>query len=451
MNLFDRTGKTLWDFFASLKLCVFLFVSITLFSIAGSFLPDTFIALRYLETKPEIFRTFFFFMGMDDFYSSWFFVLLIILLGVNIICCSFERLPRIFKIVLKKPAVPSQKRIEALKNKIKFQSEKSFDEVIGKSEKYLRKKRLKIYSSKNPDTYFCSAEKGRWTRLGVYITHFGFLLLIAGGVTGALGGFNGTIDISENATGSIVNLFKNKGQIELPFSVTCNSFEIKTYKNSQIPKSFESELVFDKGKVDEIKKRVKVNSPVKYKGIRFIQSGYGKALQGDAKIGVYDIKNGEKKGEYIVGEGESFILPDKKTRFTLFYFTSKFQVSGFELGETFICSAEKDGKVEPVALPVKNPLFDKHRSGDFYLRVLDFKTVNYTSLQVSKDNGVPVVYAGFIFLLCGCFISFFMCHKSYFLMIKKTDDYKTEVLFGISSDKRKEFTENEPEELRAFL
>ncbi|HAY40073.1 MAG TPA: cytochrome c biogenesis protein ResB, partial [Desulfobacteraceae bacterium] len=35
----------------------------------------------------------------------------------------------------------------------------------------------------------------------------------------------------------------------------------------------------------------------------------------------------------------------------------------------------------------------------------------YTGLQVTSDPGVWVVYAGFIMMIIGCFITFFMSHQ----------------------------------------
>jgi cytochrome c biogenesis protein len=35
----------------------------------------------------------------------------------------------------------------------------------------------------------------------------------------------------------------------------------------------------------------------------------------------------------------------------------------------------------------------------------------YTGLQVTKDPGVWVVYTGFIVMIIGCFITFFMSHQ----------------------------------------
>ena len=35
----------------------------------------------------------------------------------------------------------------------------------------------------------------------------------------------------------------------------------------------------------------------------------------------------------------------------------------------------------------------------------------YTGLQVNRDPGVWVVYSGFILMIIGCYITFFMSHQ----------------------------------------
>lgn len=434
-NFIEKAGVKLWDFFASLKLTVFLFSVIASASVAGTFLPDRIGIMRFLQGKPSWVADFFQIFELYDIYYSWWFVLLIIILGVNTLCCSFERLPGVLKIVFKKPLPPSVPRIESFENKKDFYVNKTLNQAKDSAEKFFKLKKLKIFLVNSGDKLFFIAEKGRNSRLGVYVAHLGFLLLIIGGVAGTMGGFSGVIDIPENETSNIVTLFKNRGKIDLGFDVTCTSFEIKRYENSSTPKSYESEIIFNKGSENEKKGLVKVNSPLKYNGIKFIQSGYGRVLEGKVKISVYDILTDEKKGEYEIEQGDQIVLPDGKTEFTLFSFRPNFQISGMNLGETFIGFILKDNSEIPVALPVSAPGFDKHRKGDFYLIPEKFNTKYYTSLQVNKDPGVYIVYLGFLLLSLGIFVSFFMRHSSFYLILEPLENGKTRVLCSAGSNK----------------
>lgn len=445
---FDLMGVSLWNLFASLKLSVFLFSSITIGSIIGTFLPDRMGFIRFIQGKPAIVAKIIDFFQLTDVYSSWWFILLIILLGVNIICCSIERLPGVFKIVMKKPFPPSPPRIESLEKTKRESMDIGYEETISIIEKFFNKKGLGFFSNENDETFTCVGEKGRWTRLGVYITHLGFLLLILGGLIGSFRGFTGTMEIIENQEESVVNLIKNKGKMDLGFSVFCESFKIKRYKNGS-PKSFESSLIFKKNQEKLFKDIVKVNKPVKFNGIKFIQSGYGRSVDGSVKLGLYRVSDNVEIKEFDLKEGDSVIFPDGKTEFTLFAFRPNFQISSLNLGESFIGVVSRDGKQKAVALPVKRPGFDRHRKDDTYLSVKDFKTKAYTSLQVSKDPGVYVVYMGFLLLLLGCFISFFMVHKSFYILVRKINAGKTEIIFAFNTNKKKEIIEVETEKFAA--
>jgi cytochrome c biogenesis protein len=73
-------------------------------------------------------------------------------------------------------------------------------------------------------------------------------------------------------------------------------------------------------------------------------------------------------------------------------------------------------------LPLQFPNFDKMRGGDLLFTVLGqkqraFKPGEeaeryYTGLQVTRDPGVPIVYAGFVGMITGFLITFFMSHQS---------------------------------------
>jgi len=62
------------------------------------------------------------------------------------------------------------------------------------------------------------------------------------------------------------------------------------------------------------------------------------------------------------------------------------------------------------------PIFNKTRRDDVVISISDIKTEPtevryYTGLQVSRDPGVWVVYTGFILIIAGCVVTFFMSHR----------------------------------------
>ena len=67
----------------------------------------------------------------------------------------------------------------------------------------------------------------------------------------------------------------------------------------------------------------------------------------------------------------------------------------------------------------------------FFLKGIDSKY--YTGLQVSKDPGVPVVWAGFILIILGLFITFFASHRRYWIRIAPAGDRCTISIAGMAN------------------
>jgi cytochrome c biogenesis protein len=59
------------------------------------------------------------------------------------------------------------------------------------------------------------------------------------------------------------------------------------------------------------------------------------------------------------------------------------------------------------------------QKGDMMISVSDYAQRYYTGLQVTKDPGVWIVYSGFILLIIGCYVTFFMSHQRLCINIEK--------------------------------
>jgi cytochrome c biogenesis protein len=102
-----------------------------------------------------------------------------------------------------------------------------------------------------------------------------------------------------------------------------------------------------------------------------------------------------------------------------------FVVNGFEPAAKFQGMAigpaltgiltPKQGQAQTVVLPLKYPKFDAMRRGTVIIGVVDTahsqQTLYYTGLQVTKDPGVGLVYFGFMLMIVGCMVTFFMAHQ----------------------------------------
>jgi cytochrome c biogenesis protein len=97
-----------------------------------------------------------------------------------------------------------------------------------------------------------------------------------------------------------------------------------------------------------------------------------------------------------------------------------------------------------VLLPLQFHNFDKMRGGKFVLAVesegaptaqasAPAEVRYYTGLQVTKDPGVWVVYSGFILMILGCIVTFFMSHQQVLVTITPKGDKNRLEIAGVAT------------------
>ena len=72
---------------------------------------------------------------------------------------------------------------------------------------------------------------------------------------------------------------------------------------------------------------------------------------------------------------------------------------------------------------------NQRRLGDYVVRLEGVDTVMYTGLQVAKDPGVPVVWAGCTLITLGCLAAFFASHRRVWARVR-ADAKGTHVFIG---------------------
>jgi cytochrome c biogenesis protein len=430
-------NNPVWQTLASVRLSVVTLCLLAAASIAGTFIPQGNPPEFYLYKYPlagKLITA----LDIHILYSSWWFRLLLLLLCANITVCSIDRLSRSWRIIFPGRKGVNPERIRKAKDSITFDSDTSKEEMIKAAEILLATGKGRADSRQAGDETFVFTESGRWTRLGVYIVHASVLLLLAGGLTGSIYGFRGTMNIPEGKESSDVMLGSGK-PVTLPFSVRCDDFDVSFYE-SGMPKEFRSKLTLIENGGEIFSKDILVNSPLRYRGLSFFQSSYGVDSASDIKIEI-TTRNGEKL-EKVINIGDTVEIPGNQGKFTVSGFEENFHVKGHSLKEVFTCFMLSDGKPSNVFIvPAGMPGFDKMRGGDFYVNIKDYKKIWYTGLQVTKDPGVPLVYTGFILMIAGCIVSFFMAHRQFGIFVKQTASGCRVTVCGVSSRKNPVFEE----------
>jgi cytochrome c biogenesis protein len=422
--------KRIYDFFSSVKLAIILLLTLAVTSIIGTIIeqqqdPDKYLR-EYGETTYKIFK----FLGFTDVYHSWWYILLLTLLAINLIVCSIKRLPKIWKIAKEPKKTLPEGHEKTLKVVHRITLVGSIEDVKDAVLSTFKKLRYKSEVSKEErEELHIFADKYVFARFGVYIVHFGVLIVLIGGLITAIFGYRGYMSLAGGTGSNLVSFFSGPKIIELPFYIKCNRFTIDFYP-SHMPKAYISDLsVIENGK-EVYRKKIKVNDPLKYKGVYFYQANYGR---GEAILQI-------RKGNRIETVGLAFGQPIKFGKDTYLRINS---IDGktMTIGIEFIQNKKvEEGIIKPV-------VFYKIPGTDFAFSVVDIKPVFYTGLQVTKDPGTWIVWVGSTILILGLIVAFFIPHRRAWARIKEGKEGKVTLVIGGMTNKGTEGLAKELEEV----
>lgn len=443
-----------------MKLTVILLLSLAVTSIVGTIIPQNEDPAAYFRAYGEFVYKLFDLLGIFDMYHSWWFQFLLLLLTINIVVCSIDRLSVTWKIVFIKNPKFNLSRFRKLSQKEVFDNKQKPKELVKVYESFISK-HFRYTRTEETDKGLCVfAEKWRWTRFGVYTVHLSVVLLLIGGLIGSLFGFEGFVNIPEGEKINNIRI-RNTGQIRsLDFEILCDDFDISFYNNGA-PKEYRSSLTIIEHGKPVYKKDIIVNDPLRYKGVNIFQSSYGK-MPSDApsqdKVPARDSsgeiilnftsKDSGKKYSIKTVIGKVVDIPEGLGKFVIVEYKESAEFGGQNIGHAYMGILTPKGK-NPVniMLPVHFPNFDKMRRGSIVISVADqkAKTFNpdkkagqryYTGLQITNDPGVWVVYTGFIMMIIGIFITFFMSHQRVCIEIIKSGK-KSKVMVTGTANKNK--------------
>jgi len=416
----------IWQFFCSVKLTVYTLLFLAATSVIGTVILQNGAILQYKRLYGEAFYNLIKVLNLDDMYHAWWFLMLIGILCVNIIVCSVERLSRTWKIIFPKKIKFNPERFRRLKNLETFTLKKDGPSIYADYEGFLSRTVGNVIKKDTQNGIALYAEKGRWTRLGVYLVHSSIILLLIGALIGSIFGFKANLRLDEGETSDSAFIVKKRLPVNLGFSIRCNDFDVKFY-DTGMPKEFTSNLTIIENGKESFTRDIRVNHPLRYKGINIFQSSYGTAQPDSIVLDI--IKRADKSvTSQTIKVGEEIQLPGNQGLFKLEGFLQRFDFRDHDLGEAFIGTVTlKGGKSSQIGLPMKFPTFDKMRKGKYAFVVKKFDRKYYTGLQITKDPGIWYVYSGFILMILGCWVTFFMSHESFCIEIEKIPEESSKI------------------------
>ncbi len=421
-------GKV-WGFFTSLKLTIFLLFILAITSISGTIVLQRGDPQQYIKAYGEGGYRIIKALELYDVYHSWWFLTLLAILAINLIVCSIDRFPRAWKFIKEPLKWPDKRILEEMSPRERFHVALALEETLEKACQVIKGKGYKCEKKIEAKEGRIFAQKGVINRMGVYITHLSVLIILIGGLIGGIWGFSGGMTVVEGESSRNVSIFGTHKVVTLPFDVRCDSFQVNYYPGTMTPKEYKSVITILENGKPVLTKDVRVNHPLKYKGISFYQASYGTISNrtGTLTLRVIPQKGKGKPFEIKVKVGEEVRLEDGYTLKLVAFFpdlvlgpdNQPMNRSEELRNPAALLEVRKDGK-----FLYRSWVFaffpEVHSVQDvpFKFRYVSFKGLQYTGLQVSKDPGVWVVWTGCILMLVGLTICFFISHRRVWVLVE---------------------------------
>ncbi|MGC8554788.1 MAG: cytochrome c biogenesis protein ResB [Candidatus Acidulodesulfobacterium sp.] len=424
-------------FISSVKLAIFLFITIAVLAMIGTFINQGDTIKQYKTIfSPAVYHLLYW-LGFLNIYDSWYFIALALLLIVNLIAASINMFPRTMKAVF--GPYPSFQEVSQKKNpKAVYESietknkPEELKSIIGKKFGGL----LSEKTSENGDKTELYYSRNSIFRFSPYISHISVIIIIAGVLLNFKYGFRSYTNIKVGQKTDITYLLKNNKPIKLPFTIRLDRYRT-TYYNDGIPKAYISKISIIEKHIRVLTKNIMVNHPLTYKGITIYQASYGHYKpnkHGILLVNFHHIKSSRKIIFMQVGK----------------FYDSKINNIKFKLIRVF---EKTKKKYVPYAIqlsnkkilnfsvfPIKNgkfPLIITTYKNVGFIFTPELKTYYYSGVEISKNTYVSLVWIGCIILVISLFFSFFFNHEETWVLLSSIKDAKKTKVEIVSIPKKK--------------
>jgi len=442
--------NSILSLFASVQLALFLLFLLAATSIIGTLIPQNSPPAFYVERFGQKTARFFQLLDIPDMYNSWWFLGLLTLFTLNLIVCSVERIPQVVRILRRDGLVVSPEQLHKFPL---FRETRSLEALPAASDRVAALLEAQGWSAREADKgsgrlYF--AQKGGWTRFGVYVVHSSILIILAGALIGSSAvarkllhnpqfAFKGSIMLPEGESTNHIIAFKSDDHLDLGFHLRCDAFAIEYYPNG-MPKTYRSRVtVLDNGQAVQTAD-IEVNQPLTYKGVTFYQSSYQPYQNYRVSLKKKDT-NAETTA--IVTTAKQVDWPGGGVSYGIINRESQGEVTR-RLKIWFT-----DNQGDPSVFWVNNnqEATIERPSGTYLLTI---RQMYATGLQATKDPGVWLVYGGCLLMLVGLYIAFFLSHRKIYVFVQP-EEKGSRILFAGEANKNKVGFESKFSELISKL
>ncbi|MGD0229317.1 MAG: cytochrome c biogenesis protein ResB [Syntrophorhabdales bacterium] len=378
---------TAYGFLSSIRFTIFVLSFIAVSCIIGTLVPQQAPARLYLEQYAESTYQTFTFLGLTDVFHAPWFLCLTGLFVINLVLCTLRRL--VTELKSHRPGLPDESALSAMAHTFLVEG-KEIGQVAGLFRGY----------RKTGDERGMILEKGTVSRYAVYIIHGSIVLILLGSLIGLMFGYRGSMTLGKGETRDAFVTRGAHGQAPLGFAIRLDDFRVRFYPGGE-PKDYTSRVeIIDSGKVVRTAD-VRVNHPLSYKGTSIYQASYG-----SDPVFLFDI-GGE---EVRLGQGGLY----KKGDFT--FMVVRFEPSIHNFGPGVQIAYLEGGERKTSWFVRDVPRLSAQTVMHVPVRLTGMGEELTTGLEVSRDPGIWVVWAGFALILLGLYSNFFTYYRRIYLM-----------------------------------
>jgi len=459
-SILDAAFKRL----SSIRTGIFLLIVLVITAVIGTLIVQRPMARPgELERMyaPETLRVLNFF-GLLDVFHSWWFTSLLALLALVIILASIERFPIAWRYFAHPYRFPDDHFVRnlPLQATVSFRS-LTAEEALARASEAFRRRRLKpVVSTRQKSTCgelaestcgelaestrgelaestrgelaesTCGelaestaifAEKYRFSRLAAYVVHTSLLMIAAGAIVDSIWGYRAFMALTPGETSQQAEYLGGTAKLSLPFAIRCDGTGQENYADGT-PKRWWSRLaVLDQGK-EVLTKEIAVNDPLTYRGVRFFQASYGSTGEAKQLTLAAAPKEGGSEKKIALVPGVTAPLDDRGAKVMLTAFVPDFAVRGNQIVAAserpvnpFIELMVEEPKREPVTVRLfpAQPEFAPPNPSSFQFRYEGVEMGYYTGLQLAREPGQWLIWAGCILLTVGLGMAFYFIHMRF--------------------------------------
>jgi cytochrome c biogenesis protein len=404
--------KAILRFLTSIRVAIILLIILAVALILGTLIPQGRTLEEYTARYGGL-STLFIRLQLTELYRSIWYLGLLGLFALNIAVCTLDRLGPKLRRTFHPKIENDPKALAGMKIKDKVRLNIDPQAAKAAAETALRAARYRVRSTEDADRRIHLLGRKRMDGLfGSDFVHVGLLVIIAGGIVTAFGGFR-------------TNLNLNPGDIkDVPnagFAVRLDKFETEKYPDGSI-KDWKSTLTVLENGVPSRTQIVEVNHPLVHRGFSFYQTAYGFNWEApDLEIRVLKKSDPTFVKIFRTPLNQREALGDKEKTEIL---VSRF-IPDFVLGENNAPETRSLEPNNPAALVegwrggekvfdgwvfAAYPDFTQMHGGaasDLKIELRDFDAAQYSVLETAKDPGVPLIWLGCLLIMAGLFLAFY--------------------------------------------